>query len=77
MDLRSTKHFLKVTFLVIVAALIIGSFMDSSLMIYIMLGFFGIFTVVYLMFWRCPNCKKHLGKLVAYKCKHCGHNLDV
>ena len=77
MNLRSVKSFLTTTFLVIVAALIIGSFMNNELMIYIMLAFFVIFALVYLLGWRCPECKKHLGKLVARRCKHCGHRIDV
>lgn len=77
MDLKSVKSFLITTFLVIVAALIIGSFMNNPLMIYIMLAFFVIYAVVFLFFWRCPKCKKHLGKLIVHQCRHCGHRLDV
>jgi len=54
-----------------------GSFTNNQLLIYIMLGFFAIFALVYLFGWKCPKCKKHLGKLVARRCKHCGHTLDV
>lgn len=77
MDLRTVKFILTTTFLVIVAALIIGSFTNNQLLIYIMLAFFVIFALVYLFGWKCPKCKKHLGKLVARQCKHCGHRLDV
>ena len=77
MDLKTVKFILTTTFLVIVAALIIGSFTNNQLLIYIMLAFFAIFALVYLLGWRCPECKKHLGKLVARRCRHCGHRLDV
>lgn len=77
MELRTVKFFLTTTFLVIVAALIIGSFMNNQLMIYIMIAFFAAYAFVYLFFWKCPKCKKHLGKLVARRCKHCGHTLDM
>ncbi len=77
MDLKTVKFILTTTFLVIIAALLIGSFTNNQLLIYIMLGFFAIFALVYLVGWRCPECKKHLGKLVVRQCKHCGHRIDV
>ena len=77
MDLKTVKFILTSTFIVIVAALLIGSFTNNQLLIYIMLGFFAIFALVYLFGWKCPKCKKHLGKLVARRCRHCGHTLDV
>lgn len=77
MNLKSIKSFLTTTFMTIVAALIVASFMDNSLMIYIMMAFFVIYAVVYLFFWKCPHCKKHLGKLVVRECKHCKHKLDL
>lgn len=77
MDLKTVKFILTTTFLVIVAALIIGSFTNNQLLIYIMLAFFVVFALVYLLGWRCPECKRHLGKLVARRCKHCGHRIDV
>ena len=77
MDLKTVKFILTTTFLVIVAALIIGSFTNNQLLIYIMLAVFVVFALVYLLGWRCPECKKHLGKLVARRCKHCGHRIDV
>ena len=77
MDLKNVKFILTATFITIVAALVIGSFTNNQLLIYIMLGFFAIFAAVYLIGWRCPKCKKHLGKLVVRRCKQCGHTLDV
>ncbi|MBQ7816182.1 MAG: hypothetical protein IJ339_02340 [Oscillospiraceae bacterium] len=49
--------------------------MNSQGLIYVMLGFFVIYALVYLLGWRCPKCKKHLGKLVVQRCKHCGHHI--
>ena len=47
MDLKTVKFILTTTFLVIVAALIIGSFTNNQLLIYIMLAFFVVFALVY------------------------------
>lgn len=75
MNLALVKQILTITFLAIVVALIGGSFMNSQGLIYVMLGFFVIYALVYLLGWRCPKCKKHLGKLVVQRCKHCGHHI--
>ena len=75
MNLLSVKRFLTMTFMVIIAALIIASFLDAPGLVYVMFAFFGIFAVVYLLFWRCPKCKKHLGKLNAYRCRNCGSEI--
>lgn len=72
MDLRSVKQMLRTTFMFAILAMAIGSFIEGSALAFVMMGFFVIFIIVYLLFWKCPNCKKHLGKLSAYKCKHCG-----
>lgn len=75
MNLLSIKQFLSTTFMVIVIALIGASFLNAPGLIYVMMAFFVIYAVVYIGFWRCPECKKHLGKLNARKCKKCGHDL--
>ena len=75
MNLASIKQFLTTTFMVIVVALIGASFMNAPGLIYVMMAFFVIYAVGYIGFWRCPECKKHLGKLNARKCKKCGHEL--
>ncbi len=77
MDLRTTKFLLNSTFLMIIASLVIGSLMDNQVLIYIMIAFFVIYGILYMGFWRCPECKKHLGKLFVHKCKHCGKDLGI
>ena len=77
MNLKTVKFILTITFLTIVAAVVIGSFTNNTVLIYIMMAFFVIFAAVYMLFWRCPECKKHLGKLTARSCKHCGHKIDL
>ncbi len=75
MNLATVKYYLNITFITIIAAIVLATFLNSSLLIYIMLVFFAIFAVLYLGFWRCPDCKKHLGKLNVKKCKRCGKNI--
>lgn len=77
MDLKTVKFLLNTTFMIIIAALVIGSVMNNQLLIYMMIAFFVIYGVIYLGFWRCPKCKKHLGKLFVHKCKNCGHDLGI
>ncbi|MBQ7006712.1 MAG: hypothetical protein IJN59_02665 [Oscillospiraceae bacterium] len=75
-DLKNVKFILSSTFILIIATLVIGSFTNNQLLTYLMLAFFAIFAAVYFCFWRCPNCKKHLGKMIVHRCKHCGHEID-
>ena len=75
MNLASVKQFLTITFLVIVVALIGASFMNAPGLIYVMMAFFVIYAVVFLVGWRCPKCKAHLGKLNARRCRKCGQEL--
>ena len=75
MNLAAIKQFLSTTFMVIVVALIGASFLNAPGLIDVMMAFFVIYAVGYIGFWRCPECKKHLGKLNAQQCKKCGHKL--
>ena len=75
MKLSTAKYILNVTFMAIAAALVLTTFLNSSGLVYVMMVFFCIYAIVFLGFWRCPECKKHLGKLNARKCRHCGKNL--
>lgn len=35
------------------------------------------FVIMYVMYWRCPYCGKHLDKLIVMqKCKRCGKRVD-
>lgn len=75
MDLRSVKYMLNTTFMFAILAMAIGSFVGGSALVFVMMGFFVIFITVYLFCWKCPKCKKHLGKMSVRKCKHCGHDI--
>lgn len=75
MDLNTTKTILKASFMVVIAALMIASFFNVPFLVFVMIGFLMLFVTVYAMFWRCPNCKKHLGKLVVRQCRNCGQPL--
>lgn len=77
MNLGTTKYILSVTFIMVIAALILASFLNMNSLVYIMMGFFLVFITVFFVFWRCPDCKKHLGKLTVRKCKHCGKEFEL
>lgn len=76
MDLKSVRYMMRMTFMFVIAAMILGSIIDASIFVYIMLGFFAAFIFMFAFLWRCPNCKKHLGKITVHKCKHCGHEIE-
>ena len=75
MDLKTTKFILSSTFMIIIAVVLMITFIESQLLTYIMMGFLFVFVTVYALFLRCPKCKKHIGKMTARKCKHCGQDL--
>lgn len=65
---------------VIVLALVLGFVgvfsMQMAIEIAIMLGV--VYTVVKLVFWRCPHCGRLLGGLRQYskECYYCGENVE-
>ena len=75
MDLRSVKQMMSTVFMFAILAMAIGSFIGGSAMVVVMKGFFAVFIITYVFFWKCPKCKKHIGKMSALKCKHCGHDI--
>lgn len=75
MDLKTTKFILSSTFMIIIAAVLMVTFIESQLLTMMMIGFLLVFVTVYAIFLRCPHCKKHIGKMSARKCKHCGKDL--
>lgn len=63
----------------VLAAIILKHFLlETSLGLFILvLYLISTFTLGY-FWWRCPNCKKHLGRYIdsSTHCKHCGKKLD-
>ena len=33
--------------------------------------------VIWIFFWKCPRCGKHLGRDIGTYCKNCGNKLDT
>ena len=65
MDLKNVKFILTATFITIVAALVIGSFTNNQLLIYIMLGFFAILQRYILSDGDVQNAKNILASLLC------------
>ena len=61
-------------------SLLVFLFMPINEIVFFCIGF-GILlaSVIFTsIFWRCPHCKKHLGRLGKYEyCYHCGKRLDL
>ena len=76
MNLREVRNLMRNLFMGALGAMMIGSFLQISLIVYVMLALFAGYAIVFAFMWRCPNCKKHLGKITVHQCKHCGHTID-
>ena len=48
-----------------------------SFLPYVMLGLLLIYSAVYYFFWKCPVCKKRLGKFGDEFCSHCNADLEA
>ena len=33
------------------------------------------YLTIFLLFWRCPHCRRHLGRASGEYCQHCGQSL--
>lgn len=76
MGLREIRALMRNLFMGALGAMIVGSFIKVSAIVYVMLACFAAYAIVFAFMWRCPNCKKHLGKITVHSCKHCGHSID-
>ena len=78
MKLKTVKTISYILSGIISAMLVIMLIMQAFAYVYIVIVI-AIAMVVFLsMFWRCPNCRKALGRIGKYDfCQHCGTKLDT
>ena len=48
-----------------------------SFLPYVMLGLLLAYGGIYFFFWKCPVCKRRLGKLGEEFCSHCNADLEA
>jgi len=78
MKLKTVKTLFYVLTGIISIMLVVMLIMQVFVYVYIAIGI-AIATVVFLsMFWRCPNCRKAIGRIGKYEfCQHCGTKLNT
>ena len=78
MKLKTVKTIFYILSGIISVMLVFALIMQAFGYAYIVIGI-AIATVVFLsMFWRCPNCRKAIGRIGKYEfCQHCGTKLDT
>lgn len=76
MSLIEIRILMRKIFMGVIISMIVGTFIQLPVIVYIMMGLFAAFIFIFVFKWRCPNCKKHLGKMTVHSCKHCGHTID-
>ncbi len=82
MNLKTVKTYINALILVIVLLSIMASqpaLLNYSLSLFLAsLVALGCMIFLHLKFWRCPNCKRHLGfSLNQERCRRCRKPLDM
>ena len=75
MNLVTAKQVMRTLFSGAIIAFVIATITKFTPLMFIMIGSFAAYITVYMIFWRCPHCKKIPGKVNAVKCRHCGKSL--
>lgn len=75
MNLSSIRQFLSSAYIIMIALLLGATFLKIQALLYAMFALIAVYIVVYAFLWRCPKCKKHLGKTNVCRCGKCGYEL--
>ena len=76
MRIRITYMIQMSLWIIALFASLIASLVEIDVFFYIAVVALTLFFIVRIFFWRCPYCKKNLGKGIKYSCPHCGKNLE-
>ena len=76
MKLKTAKCIMAVFCVLTVLFLILCSITKRMLWGYIGVVFAIIAVIFWLIFGRCPNCGRYLGRIIGRHCPHCGEKLD-
>jgi len=78
MKLKTVKNIFYTLSVIISVMLVIMLIKQAFGYIYIIIGIAIAMLVFLSMFWRCPKCRKALGRIGKYDfCQHCGTKLDT
>ena len=76
MKLKTVKTIFYILSGIISFMLVIALIMQVFVYVYIVIGIAIAAVVFTSIFWRCPNCRKALGRIGKYDfCHHCGTKL--
>lgn len=77
MNLKKTKYVINSLIVLTFVFLAIGVSTNQQIFLGLTTILLAAMLYVMVMFWRCPHCGEHLGRIDNAKfCKHCGKELD-
>lgn len=53
----------------------LGVALDNTVIFYLGLGCFTLTVYIWLFHYKCPHCKKRIGRSTSLRCPHCGQKL--
>lgn len=76
MDLKKTKKVLSSLLILILIFFVLGAWMYSPLYV-LAIALTVLYVIVYLKWWRCPQCGKILGRGANICCHYCGKETGI
>lgn len=75
MDLKTIKRICIILLSVFGVAMLTMGVTTNTMFGYFAITVMGVYGILLLLFWRCPNCKKNLGPLWVKCCPNCGERI--
>jgi len=79
MKLKTVRLICTLLLVAMLGCFLVGYFAGlGKTMYYAAIGFYFLFCIVYLGFWKCPHCGKRLGFGLTRQttCPHCGRSME-
>ena len=74
------RNLLRIFAVLLVVFFIIATkfFAESGLFISLLIAALVVYTILAIVWWRCPHCGRYLGRIPPFSshCPHCGNELD-
>ena len=77
MSLKTVLKVLQAGTVLVILCLVAYSITRVGILIWVAWGLAFVVGGLWLVFGRCPHCRRYLGRAEGSYCPHCGHKLDL
>ncbi len=77
MKLKTVITVSRISYVLVILLFLIALIWRARLFYWLALGLIVLLAVFSLIFWRCPECGRSLGRDRCEYCRHCGRKLDL